>query len=165
LRGLFGCDFLIGQRDGVPWLTEVNPRYPASTELVEHLSAVPLLDWHRRACEPLVVPPFVVAPSGGRTIDPRLGSTTTVLGKLILYAQSSLTAPDLSRFLIHPHCWISEPATHIDKLPFLADIPVPGTHIAAGQPICTLFARASDADNCLMKLLRRAARLESRLSD
>ncbi len=48
LRGLFGCDFLVDER--LAWLTEVNPRYPASTELLEQTLQIPLLDWHRRAC-------------------------------------------------------------------------------------------------------------------
>ena len=46
LRGLFGCDFIID--GGKPWLTEVNPRYPASTELVERVLPGPASRWHRQ---------------------------------------------------------------------------------------------------------------------
>lgn len=172
LQGLFGCDFLIDA--GVPWLTEVNPRYPASTELVEHLLRVPLLDWHRRACEAFVVPP-----SGGREIQfsplspcgrgagsegvtPARDRTAGVIGKIILYAERDLTAPDLSRFIIRPRTWMVDGTTLPDALPYLADIPVPGTRISAGQPICTLFARARNEDECLAKLVRRTGKLESR---
>jgi hypothetical protein len=49
LRGLFGVDFLL--RDAVPWLAEINPRYPASTEIYELAWNVPLLHWHQVACE------------------------------------------------------------------------------------------------------------------
>ena len=48
LRGLFGCDFVL---DGeTPWLVEVNPRYTASTEILELASGEPLLKWHHWAC-------------------------------------------------------------------------------------------------------------------
>src|SRR5207249_9264748 len=33
LRGLFGVDCVL--RDGIPWPVEVNPRYPASVEVLE----------------------------------------------------------------------------------------------------------------------------------
>jgi predicted ATP-grasp superfamily ATP-dependent carboligase len=172
LRGLFGCDFLVDEHDGAPWLTEVNPRYPASTEIVEHVLGVPLLDSHRRACDsfaapsatpPLEVPPLIVPPSGGHTFAPPSSTTPHVIGKIIFYAQSHLTAPDLSRFVLRPRRWHAEPEPTADALPYLADIPVPGTHIAADQPVCTLFARAPNDDECLTKLLHRASRLESRL--
>ncbi|RPI80640.1 MAG: ATP-grasp domain-containing protein, partial [Planctomycetaceae bacterium] len=48
LRGLFGCDFIMA--DGVPWLTEVNPRYTGSTELLEFHRQTSLLSQHLRAC-------------------------------------------------------------------------------------------------------------------
>jgi predicted ATP-grasp superfamily ATP-dependent carboligase len=148
-------------------LTEVNPRYTASTELVEKFWGVALVDCHRRACEsfaaPLVVPPLVVPISGGRTPKPRGNNTPRVVGKIILYSRSPFTAPDLSRFVVRAQHRLAENSAFVDALPYLADIPVPGTHIAAGQPICTLFARAANAESCLAKLLRRAAKLQSRL--
>ncbi len=169
LRGLFGCDFLLDENG--PWLTEVNPRYPASTEMVEYQLGVPLLDWHRRACElfassPFVAPPLVVPPAGGLAPEPIPASHPNppeVLGKIILYAKSELTAPDLSRFIIRPSNWILDRRTLNESLPYIADIPVPGTHITAGQPICTLFARARSEGECLAKLARRATRLEAHL--
>ncbi|MBI3862906.1 MAG: ATP-grasp domain-containing protein [Planctomycetia bacterium] len=155
LRGLFGCDFLL--EAGVPWLTEVNPRYPASTELVEHLLRVPLLEWHRRACQSLVA-----SPSGGCSGRPPEGGTTSVIGKIILYARRNATAPDFSRFISRPTSWMTDGDGTNDTLPYLADIPVAGTRIIAGQPICTLFASARNDEECLAKLVRRAARIETR---
>lgn len=154
LRGLFGCDFLLDEKG--PWLTEVNPRYPASTEIMEHQLGVPLLDWHRRACESFV------APVSG-SLASELCEKETVVGKIVLYAKSELTAPDLSHFVFRPTSWMEDAVAPTDSLPYVADIPVPGTRILAGQPICTLFARVRDEEACLAKLLRRAARLEARL--
>lgn len=161
LRGLFGCDFLCDK--GVPWLTEVNPRYPGSTELIEHQLGLPLLDWHRRACESFVSPP-----SGSFVTETRATGITDslrhVVGKIILYAKCDLTAPDLSRFIVRPASWMTDAVIRKDRLPYVADVPVAGTRIATSQPICTLFARARSENECLMKLERRAARFEARLT-
>ncbi|MGE5193557.1 MAG: ATP-grasp domain-containing protein [Deltaproteobacteria bacterium] len=155
LQGLFGCDFLVA--DGQPWLTEVNPRYPASTELVEHVLQVPLVDRHHRA--------FVVPPSGGAPRKAPEGGTTNgpVLGKIVLYADRDLVAPDLARFVSRPSSWLETPGTYDRSLPYLADIPDSGQPISRGQPICTVFARGKIESECLARLLRRAARLERRI--
>jgi predicted ATP-grasp superfamily ATP-dependent carboligase len=174
LKGLFGCDYLVD--DAGAWLTELNPRYPASTELVERVLQAPLLDWHRRACEsfdagpPFLVPPYLVVPpsvgcfatppeGGTPARPPEVGTTSAgVLGKIVLYADRNWLAPDLTRFICRPMMsdgWLGQSAT----LPYIADIPVPGARIQRGQPICTLFARAATEAECLQTLIRRAARL------
>jgi predicted ATP-grasp superfamily ATP-dependent carboligase len=156
LRGLFGCDFIVGS--GQPWLTEVNPRYPASTELVERVLRVPLLDWHRRACESFDDPgrlldiPDVVASARGHA--------ASVLGKIVLYANRDLAAPDARHFLWRPPKRDGTIDSR-DTLPYMADIAAAGTRISRGQPICTLYARAAREGECLAKLMRRARRFEA----
>jgi predicted ATP-grasp superfamily ATP-dependent carboligase len=152
LLGLFGCDFVVD--DGRPWLTEVNPRYPASTELVEQVLQIPLLDWHRRM--------FVVPPSGRFGATPPEGGTANgpVLGKIVIYADRDLVAPDLARFVRRPSNWLDTVHASDRSLPFLADIPAPGQRIPRGQPVCTLFARGTTESDCLAKLLRRALRVQ-----
>jgi predicted ATP-grasp superfamily ATP-dependent carboligase len=159
LRGLFGCDFLV--EGGQAWLTEVNPRYPASTELVEYVFQAPLLDWHRRVFDGQ----FVVPPSGGFRNAPPEGGTTNaqVFGKIILYADRDMVATDVTRFVSRPLPWLTSAAHHDDPLPSIADIPVPGQAIGRGEPICTLFADASSEEECLVELIRRAERLERTL--
>jgi predicted ATP-grasp superfamily ATP-dependent carboligase len=154
LRGLFGCDFLVDE--GLPWLTEINPRYPASTELIEHALQVPLLDWHRRAF--VSSPSLAVPPSGDAPPQPLEGGTTN--GKLVLYADRDVVAPDLTRFVSRPSAWLDSGPAGRHPLQYLADIPLPGQPIARGQPICTLFARGATESECLAKLVRRAARLK-----
>jgi predicted ATP-grasp superfamily ATP-dependent carboligase len=148
VRGLFGCDFLSDGEQA--WLTEVNPRYPASTEIIEQILQAPLLDWHRRV--------FVVPPSGSAARKPPEGGPTnvSVLGKIILYADRDLVAPDLARFVARPSCWLDEMGACDRSLPYVADIPMPGQPISCGRPICTLFARGSDEDECLAELINRA---------
>jgi predicted ATP-grasp superfamily ATP-dependent carboligase len=147
LRGLFGCDFLVEGSEA--WLTEVNPRYPASTELVEHVLGVPLLDWHRRVFEGQ----FVVPPSDGALTNPPEGGTTNIIGKIVLYADRDLVAPDVTRF-------VDRSPARKGTLPFIADIPAAGQAIGRGQPVCTLFASATSEEECLSELLGQAARIE-----
>lgn len=142
LHGLFGCDFIVDDEDA--WLTEVNPRYTGATEIIEHLMRVPLLDWHRRACVGWAVPTVLIR-NGGHS--------PPYVGKAILYAACDCVAGDMTRF-------ICDPATF--RVPFVADIPMPGQKIPRGWPVCTVFASATDAETCLQKLLRRAKRIEER---
>jgi predicted ATP-grasp superfamily ATP-dependent carboligase len=165
LRGLFGCDFIVDQ--GTPWLTEVNPRYPASTEIIERVLQVPLLDWHRRACESFGDSgcPFAGSLSGDTAAKLSTGALSRghragVIGKIVVYAGRDLAAPNALRFI-----WGSprghESGELDDALPYMADIAAPGTHIASGQPICTVFARAASESECLAKLVRRARQFET----
>src|SRR5262249_3860932 len=47
LLGIFGIDFIL--HDDVSYLIEVNPRYTASVEVVEHATGVAALALHRAA--------------------------------------------------------------------------------------------------------------------
>jgi predicted ATP-grasp superfamily ATP-dependent carboligase len=44
------------------------------------------------------------------------------------------------------------------------DVPRPGERIAAGRPICTIFADGDDAASCYAALIDRAERIYSRLN-
>jgi predicted ATP-grasp superfamily ATP-dependent carboligase len=146
LRGLFGIDFVY---DGTtPWVTEVNPRYTASCELLELALRRPLLREHWRACLPDHPPPR------SADVPPRCGRAPAVLGKLFVYARDPVLAPDFARFLQPRSAW---------TVPYLADIPAAGTRFGPGQPVCTVFASADDPDACRKKLFRRAEWLRSRL--
>ncbi len=160
IGGLFGCDFLVDK--DTPWLTEINPRYPASTELVERVLGVPLLDWHRRACESFGGPEKHFAVPEFSADTGLHGHRARVLGKIVLYAGRDLVAADATRFLRRPSRYHDASGLD-DSLPYLADISAAGTRIARGQPICTLYARAANADECLAKLIRRAKRFEAQM--
>ena len=166
LRGLFGCDFVVDKAGA--WLTEVNPRYPASTELVERVLQAPLLDWHRRACESFEGgASFAAPPSGGPSASPEGGTISSpILGKIILYADCRFTVPDFTRFIFRPsHRGTVDGISLKQSLPFMADIPSPGALIERGQPVCTLFARADTEANCFNKLIRRSKRIYSQLRE
>ena len=80
LRGIVGFDFRF---DGeTAWLTEVNPRYTASVELLE-----------------------LARGRSALTSKQNSAPLTKLIAKRILYAPVSLTAPDLSAFLHQGSVW------------------------------------------------------------
>jgi hypothetical protein len=156
LCGLFGCDFII--EHGKPWLTEVNPRYPASTELVERVLRAPLLDWHRRACESLSNSGCadVVSAAGGMgrhqslEVDASNEHCGGVIGKIVLYASREVVAPDAMRFVRLP--------THSRLVETAADIPT--------WVICNADAAASAEEELTtrgVEVLRAPASAEGRI--
>ena len=133
LRGLFGIDFILA--DNIPWLVELNPRYTASVEVLERALGRALLADHVAACQ-----------SRSATVreQPILNR---IIGKLIVYATSDLTAPPLESLF--------EPDGHTPESPLIADIPAPGSCIATGWPICTVFAEARSVPECITRLATR----------
>lgn len=140
LRGLFGIDFIHDGRQ--VWLTEINPRYTASMELIEYGRQLSLLRLQQAACEG---PSAVVVPE--RFTDP----PSPFLAKVVLYADRNARAPDLSN-------WIPSQVT-LAELPRLADIPVAGSEIHHGQPVLTCLGEGADPDVLLQELSTRAKEL------
>ena len=130
LRGLFGCD-LIWNPDGQPglWLTEVNPRYTALTELFELQYCLPLLRWHFAACRSCDASSAVAGTLADELIQllkTKEKRTLSTVSKGILYAPTDLTTPDLP--------WESSPGQVAWQIPTIADVPDRGTRIPAGTP-------------------------------
>ena len=115
-------------RDGVPYPIEVNPRYSASMELIERAHGLSMFEAHAEACQ--------------GTLPSALSATIGVEGKAVVFARRDVTLGDTWR-------WVAHSA--------FADIPHPGERIRRGHPICTVFAKASEAESCHRLLLRRAA--------
>jgi uncharacterized protein len=146
LRGLFGVDCVL--RDGVPYPVEINPRYTASVEVLEHATGMVAMDLHRQAfVMPLAFAPLTPDPF------PRKRGEQNVVGKVILFARERLTVP-----VNGP--WTSafdQPAT---ELRTFADIPHVGEVIDQGKPIVTLLGRANTAGHCLEDLRERVQTLD-----
>jgi predicted ATP-grasp superfamily ATP-dependent carboligase len=137
LRGLGNIDFI---HDG-EWshVIEVNPRYPASMEVLELASGFVALEWHRkgffRYLEPVPPPP-----------------ASRVVGKAIYYAARPVTFPASGQWDDSLAC-----CTDVWRMPEFADIPHPGSVIEPGQPVFTLFASAPTEAECVHQLKARAA--------
>ena len=142
LRGLFGVDGVV--RDGAFWPVEVNPRYTASVEILEYGGEFSALAWHRAA--------FV--PAASRPAPPA-ETPTACIGKAVLFARDALTFPADG-----PWNAVLRSPPPLAAPPAFADIPHPGTHIKAGRPILTFFARGETADDCVAALRRTAAELD-----
>lgn len=141
VRGLFGIDCVV--KDSVPYPVEVNPRYTASVEVLEHASGTPALSLHRR-----VFDPGSPDPVAGPVVGP-------VVGKAILFARQPLTFPTDGPWMTT----LQHPGAVWD-LPAFADIPAAGTPIKSGRPVLTFFARAGSVEECRAALQELAADLD-----
>jgi predicted ATP-grasp superfamily ATP-dependent carboligase len=135
LRGLFGVDFIL--HEGRPWVVEVNPRYPASVEVLERATGIPALPMHRTAFEP-------AAPVGSQ-----VPAADRVVGKAILYAPRRVVVPEHDRIEFEHDAAI------------VADIPAAGEVIQPGWPILTALTEAASHEECRASLMERAARLKT----
>jgi predicted ATP-grasp superfamily ATP-dependent carboligase len=150
LRGLFGVDCVL--RGGIPFPVEVNPRYTASVEVIEHATGVRALARHQEVFEA----------SGGRQPSPLehgdVALRSSVVSKGILFARERFQFPADGPWR---SCVTS--TADVSAMPSFADIPHGGELIEAGHPVITLFARASTIEECHQQLRRLAADLDRRL--
>lgn len=148
LCGLFGCDFIV-DADGTPWMTEVNPRYPASAEVLEHVLHAALIRDH-------------CAAFGAELPEPRAAAAEPLhaCGKFVLFSDRDFTAPAPEDWL-QPEEWLHADLWRLP--PRLADIPPAGAAIRRGAPVCTLFTQGQTASECLDRLADAIASVRSRL--
>jgi predicted ATP-grasp superfamily ATP-dependent carboligase len=133
LTGVNGIDFILdGDR---VCLTEVNPRYSASMELIEHAYELPVFHLHARAVLQGLLPEFKLEAALKRN---------RFFGKSILYAEKNMIAPDTRGWL--------------DRS--IRDIPSSGEKLRTGSPICTLLSNGPTYEGALDDLIRRAAVLK-----
>lgn len=138
LRGLFGVDLAL---DGDQFrVLEVNPRYPASAELFEFSQRTSLL---------------AVVTAGDESSESIPSVDSRCVGKLVLYTPYDVVAPDWSAWARPRSAWSVVP---------IRDIPVPGSTIPAGQPVCSVLASGADVATCRRRLLARARRWMHRLT-
>lgn len=135
LRGLFGVDFIA--RNDEPWPVEVNPRYTASVEVLEHALAFRALAFHAAAFDP----------GRGYPAEPATIELPTV-GKAILFACADTVMPADGPWSV------DFPAP--SALPSFADIPPAGQTIARGRPVLTVFSTGESMADCEKNLQRKA---------
>jgi predicted ATP-grasp superfamily ATP-dependent carboligase len=131
LVGLNGIDFVA--RQGVPVPVEINPRWSASMELVERAYGVSMFDIHANACTSGDLSTFDIAQARARA---------RTFGKAIIFARHPIVCDDTAS-------WLADSTVR--------DVPHGGEHIAAGRPVCTVFAEGADSALCLAALETRAA--------
>ena len=152
LCGVWGLDFIL--HDGVPYPVEVNPRYTASAEVLEHSSGIAIFSPNTHPQPPSLK-------GGGRKSGSPLpsgrgaGGVGSCVGKAIYYAPQAFRFPDSGP-------WDADLAGEFDpwRLPGFADIPEPGSAIEAGWPVLTFFATGSTPAEVRERLQSRAAELD-----
>ncbi|MEL7567079.1 MAG: ATP-grasp domain-containing protein [Dehalobacterium sp.] len=145
LKGMNTVDFIVNA-DGMRIL-EINPRWSASIELIEKKLGQPLFRHHLAACEGVHMSQIFqdLFPQGMNSSKKlkriHAGKGEKYFGKLIVNARSHLVFKVRDekelRFLYHLG---------------VRDIPLPGTEIKQGQPICTVLAEGTDDPDCARKL-------------
>jgi predicted ATP-grasp superfamily ATP-dependent carboligase len=117
-------------------VVEVNPRYPASVEVLELATGVRALGWHRASFDPDAGPMPTFMPAA------------PAVAKGILYARQRLVMPEaaVAMFL------------SADRLggPWFADVPPPGEVIEPGWPILTVLSQGETPYVCANSLARHA---------
>lgn len=155
LRGLLGVD-LVRDRQGRCWPLDINPRYPASAEVLELAAGVSFVGYHAIACRTGELP-------AAQRAQPR-----RYAGKAIVYAPCELivSAAQNRRWHAanesHP---LPTLARNKNRMPTyrVADIPAAGANIPMGAPVVTLIECGADLANLRDMLRRRATALRRRL--
>ncbi|MEO1495916.1 MAG: ATP-grasp domain-containing protein [Planctomycetota bacterium] len=122
LRGVVGVDLVVA--DDQVTVIEINPRYPASAEVLERATGRSVVAAHAAAC-------------GGESVDPWPLTTDRLDAKRIVYAPSGATATD---------AFIGWAETE-QAAGRLADLPRGGDRFEPGSPVCTVLSSgAGEAD-------------------
>jgi predicted ATP-grasp superfamily ATP-dependent carboligase len=120
LEGLFGVDVLLA--GDVIYAVDINPRFPASVEVLERCYGFSAVELHVAAC-------------GEGRLPATLGQEDGCLhGKALLYATQRCHAGDRFSRLAR------EAIDRGDAWPQVADVPAAGSIIEAGRPMMTVFA-------------------------
>ena len=131
LRGLFGLDFLLDGERIRP--IEVNPRYPASLEVLERSLGFSAFELHQRVFGSTGRDSILIA-------DPtNAADRVSLVGKAIIYA----SAP--CRIVARAPCYDDDAG--LDHYRY-ADIPGLDMTFEPGDPILTVFASAETLADC-----------------
>lgn len=139
LRGLFGVDCVVN--DNGIWPLEVNPRFPASVEVLERALSFSAVALHYSAClDEEVHWPTKTTPN-------------KVVGKGILYAPTTINISE------------KRSSQWFDEANFgrMADIPLPST-IEQNKPMTTVLAEGSTTAEVLNQLQTNAANCYQQLA-
>jgi predicted ATP-grasp superfamily ATP-dependent carboligase len=143
LAGLFGVDLIID--GGQVWTIEVNPRYTASTEIVERATGIGAIAAHAAACR---------RHRWSSAISHRV---KVIYGKAILFAKRPVAIS--SAFAD----WARNETLRNARWPSIADVSPLGTEIDTGRPVITLFADGTTVDQVTANLKLRVAIIQERL--
>ncbi|MBL4885026.1 MAG: ATP-grasp domain-containing protein [Planctomycetaceae bacterium] len=154
--GLVGFDFIVSHGD--PYLTEINPRYCASIEVLELALQESFLSY------------FNTEKINTKEIDPEsveIESDTQPqkVGKAILYAPRDFQLPenwDWNWFAIQQKKKTWEYSQWV--VPTVSDLPAAGTSFTTDDPICTVWTQQVSEQQCRLELRKLKERLKESLN-
>lgn len=141
LAGLFGVDAIF--EGSTIWPIEVNPRFPASVEVLERALEFSAVGLHVAACQQGQLPAAAPQPTERWT------------GKAIVWARRKTIVSD--RF-----CDWADAQNAGQPWPAVADIPSAGAQISAGSPITTVLGAGETEEAVWGHLQQRAAEVYER---
>jgi predicted ATP-grasp superfamily ATP-dependent carboligase len=136
LAGVNGIDFIL-LNDQV-YLTEVNPRYSASMEVIEIAYGLPVFHLHWKSVVNGELPGFDLE------AEFILGK---FYGKGIIFAEKDVTMPGTKS-------WLGRG---------IRDVPASGEKIPGSGPVCTILAGGRNRKETLAELIRRAEELKEEI--
>ena len=125
----------------------MNPRYPASAEQCERSTGWPLMRWHVEACRSGWLPDAV-------QLAELPGGSGRTEGKIVVYSPRDMPAPEVRQLADR---LLSASAQAVD-------IPVAGSRLRLGAPVCSILSSADGEAECREELLKLAATLRSELA-
>ena len=166
LRGLCGMDFVLDDSHSA-WPVEINPRYPASAEVLELAFGLPLLRWHATCFADSDPGELPEPPPFRLDQQPRCHA-----GKVIVRTPAKVRVDRQLAIALEQRCvpalWPTGPAeavfsTRVAPVVFTADIPQSGVLLTAGAPCCTLLVCGPSLPACRKALQVEAAALRQQL--
>jgi predicted ATP-grasp superfamily ATP-dependent carboligase len=136
LVGVNGIDFILKGDQVV--LTEVNPRYSASMELIEIAYGLPIFQLHLKAVLERQLPEFKLED---------VVNTRRSFGKGILFAEKDAAAPETGDW----------------RARGIRDIPESGEELRQGGPICTILTGKPGYTETLAELVSQASILKEEI--
>ncbi len=136
LSGVNGIDFILNGNQVC--LTEVNPRYSASMELIEQAYELPLFDLHVQAVLDGKLPEF--------NLETALKGKK-FFGKGILFAERDAMAPDTQSWMARE----------------IRDVPASGEKLRKGSPICTILVARPTYGETFAELIGQTGMLKEEI--
>jgi predicted ATP-grasp superfamily ATP-dependent carboligase len=137
LVGVGGIDVMVWGERALP--VEVNPRWTGSLEVLERARGDSVFAAHAAACRERRLPDSRTAAPGAER----------AVGKAVVFSRADVTIGDTS-------AWLADPDVR--------DVPHEGERIAAGRPVCTVFAEGRRHEDCRSGLVARAGRIYADLA-
>jgi predicted ATP-grasp superfamily ATP-dependent carboligase len=136
LVGVNGIDFIL--KDGQLYLTEVNPRYAASMEIIETAYQLPIFQIHIESVLHSRLPKFDLETAM---------NTGKFYGKSYLFADKEVTIPNTESW----------------RQRGIRDVPQSGEYIRKGMPVCTVRRKDSTRTDTLAAMMRQAAEIRDEI--